>query len=122
MPEMIDCMVNYFSLNGDGEGVPRRYYSYRVTAGTGPTDEAGVATISTLAVHEGDRPCGYCQNWFFAPRGGPEAALDRALRYLDSFHEGHRLRKAISAARRAPGSFPSTGAGQAPKPQAAERQ
>ena len=79
MAEMIDCMVNYFGGNGESEGVPRRYYCYLVVAGPGPTDEAGVATISTLAVHEGDRPCDYCTNWFFAPSGFPGDYVPLAL-------------------------------------------
>jgi hypothetical protein len=106
MGEMMDCMVNYFSYNDNGEGVPRRYYNYLVVAGPGPTDESGVATVTTLAVHEGDRPCDYCQNWFFAPRGGPEEALARALRYLDAGHDDNHLRKVVSQVRRAPRQEP----------------
>ena len=101
MGEMIDCMVSYFGCNGNNEGVPRRYYCYLLVAGPGPTDEAGVATITTLAVHQEDRPCDYCTNWFFAPHGGPEAALARALLYLDAFHHGHHLRRVTSQVRRA---------------------
>jgi hypothetical protein len=100
--EMMDCMVSYFSHNGDSAGPPRRYYCYHLVAGPGPTDEAGVATITTLAVHEGDRPCDYCAKWFFAETGGPEAALARALRYLDAFHDGRRLRRVVSQVRRTP--------------------
>jgi hypothetical protein len=102
MAELMDCMVNYFSLNNNGAGEPRRFYSYLVVAGPGPTDEAGVATITTLAIHGGDRPCDYCQNWFFAHAGGPKAALERALFYLDAFHDGRRLHKVVSQFRRTP--------------------
>jgi hypothetical protein len=99
MGEMSDCMVSYFSSNGDSDGVPRRYYCYHVVAGPGPSADAGVATITTLAVHEGEGPCSYCRNCFFAPSGGAEAALAQALRYLDAFHQGHRLHKVVSETR-----------------------
>jgi hypothetical protein len=101
MAELLDCMVNYFSFNGNSAGGPSRYYCYLVVAGPGPTDETGVATITTLAVHQADKPCDYCTNYFFAPKGGSEAALVRALLYLDAYHERHRLRKVVSPVRRA---------------------
>jgi hypothetical protein len=100
MTEMTECMVNYFSFDGNSEGVPRRYYCYLVVAGPGPTDQAGVATITTLAVHENDSPCEYCQSCFFADTGGPGAAMARAQLYLDAQHEGRRLRKVASQVRR----------------------
>jgi len=102
MAEMMDCMVNYFSFDDNSERVPRRYYCYLVVAGPGPADEAGVAAITTLAVHEGDRPCDYCQSFFFSDTGGPGAAMARALVYLDAHHEGRRLRKVVSQVRRTP--------------------
>jgi hypothetical protein len=105
MTQMKDCMVSYFSANGNGEGVPRRYYCYLVVAGPGPMDGAGVATITTLAIHEGDRPCSSCRNCFFAPSGGPEAALALALHYLDAYHQGDRLRRVVSGSRAAVPSF-----------------
>jgi hypothetical protein len=102
MGEVMDCMVNYFGHIGDGEGMPRRYYCYLVVAGPGPTETAGVATISTLAVHEGESPCDYCQSCFYAETGGPEAALVQALLYLNAYHDGHHLRRVISQVRRTP--------------------
>jgi hypothetical protein len=113
MADLLDCMVNYFGLD-DSAAAPRRYYSYLVVAGPGPTDQAGVATITTLAVHDGDTPCDYCQKWFFAPEGGPEAALALVLRYLDAYHEGGRLRKVTSQVRRAPLAGPLPGAQEPP--------
>jgi hypothetical protein len=100
MGEMSDCTVSYFGSDCASDGLPRRYYCYLVVAGPGPSAEAGVATITTLAVYEGDRPCSYCQNWFFARSGGPEAAMAQALLYLDAFHQGHRLHKVVSQTRR----------------------
>jgi hypothetical protein len=100
MAELLDCMVNYFSINDSGESPPRFYYCYLVVAGPGPTGEAGVATSTTLAVHSGDRPCESCQKTFFAHQGGPKAALAQALHYLDAFHEGQYLRKVVSQGRR----------------------
>src|SRR4051812_24120807 len=102
MSEMMDCTVSYFSSNGNGDGSPRRYYCYLVVAGPGPTEESGVATVTTLAVHEEDTPCTYCQNFFFARSGGPEAALAQALLYLAAYHDGQRLEQVVSQPRRAP--------------------
>jgi len=102
MGEMIDCMVNYFSFNGNSEGAPRRYYCYLVVAGPGPSEGTSVATITTLAVHESDGPCDYCQNCFFAPFGGPPAAMEQALRHLDAYHDGWRLHRVVSAMRTVP--------------------
>ena len=89
-------MVSYFSSNGNGDGSPRRYYCYLVVAGPGPTAGSGVATITTLAVHGGDTPCGYCPNFFFARSGGPQEVLNRSSQLLKSgwnllvFPEGTR--------------------------------
>src|SRR5947209_1615210 len=99
MSQLLDCLVSYFSLNEDAEGLPRRYFCYHIVAGPGPTPEGGVASISTQAVHDGGQPCGYCQMFHAVKAGGPSAALARALAYLDAYHEGDRLRKVQSEIR-----------------------
>jgi hypothetical protein len=97
---MLDCVVNYFGLNGDGEAAPKRYFSYHVIAGPGPTPEAGTASITTLAVYDETQRCLYCQTFHLADTGGPAAALAKALHYLDAYHQGDRLRKVQSEVRR----------------------
>ena len=99
MAEMLDCMVNYFNFNEDAADMPRRYFSYLVVAGPGPTEDAGVATITLLAVHSPDERCDTCQHFHVVSAGGPPAALARALRYLDAYHESDRLRKVQSQVR-----------------------
>jgi hypothetical protein len=97
--EMMDCLVNYFSLNVGEDGVPRRYYSYHVVAGPGPTPGSGVASIATLAVFDPGERCDYCQVFHAVQQGGPAAAIARAVRYLDALHEELRLRKVQTAIR-----------------------
>jgi hypothetical protein len=93
MAEMMDCLVNYFSLEVNDEGMPRRYYSYHVVGGPGPTANGGVATIATVAAYNEDHVCDSCQTFFAAKAGGPMEAIAKALRYLDAYHEQDRLRK-----------------------------
>jgi hypothetical protein len=49
MVEMLECFVNFFSEDTNGEGMPRRNFSYHAIAGPGPTPDAGVASITPLA-------------------------------------------------------------------------
>jgi hypothetical protein len=88
MAEMVDCFVNYFSDDTDAEGMPRRYLSYLVVAGPGPIPEGGVATITPLAAHNENEVCDTCERAFAVKQGGPAAALNEALVYLDAYHEG----------------------------------
>jgi hypothetical protein len=99
MDRILDCLVSYFGLNGDERHLPRRYFCYHVIAGPGPTAEAGVASIVTLAVHDPQERCTSCQSFHMVSTGGPAAALARALRYLDVYHEGDRVRKVQSEVR-----------------------
>jgi hypothetical protein len=93
MAEMIDCLVNYFSQDTDAEGMPRRYLSYLVIGGPGPIPEGGVATITPLAAYNANEVCETCERAFAVKVGGPAAALDEALIYLDAYHEGDGLEK-----------------------------
>ena len=102
MAEMLDCLVNYFSQDTNAEGLPRRYLSYHVVAGPGPTPEGGVASITPLAAYDENEICNTCERVFAVKAGGPAAALEVALVYLDAYHEGDRLRKVQSEVRRAP--------------------
>ncbi len=100
MAEMMDCLVNYFSPDATEGGVPRRYFSYHVVAGPGPTPGSGVASIATLAVFDPAERCGFCTLFHAAREGGPAAAIAKAVHYLDAFHEEDHLRKVQSTVRR----------------------
>jgi hypothetical protein len=92
-------IVSYFSHEVDETGMPRRYFLYRILGTPGPTDEGGVASITMLAVYSERERCTSCQMVHAAPTGGPAAAVAKALRYLDAYHEGPNLRKVVSAIR-----------------------
>src|SRR5262249_7051206 len=99
MAEIMDCLVNYFSLDSRADGMPRRYISYHIVAGPGPTDDSGVASIATLAVLDPTERCDYCTVFHAVQEGGPAAAIAKAIQYLDAFHEEDRLRKVQTAIR-----------------------
>jgi hypothetical protein len=96
MKRILDCLVNYFGLDEDERPTYQRYFCYHVVAGTGPTVGSGVATITVLAIYKEDERCTYCQNLHMVNAGGPEAAMAKAIRYLDSYHENGHLRKVQS--------------------------
>jgi hypothetical protein len=93
MTEIMDCLVNYFSLDRGEDGVPRRYFSYHIVAGPGPAPDSGVANIATLAAFVPSERCNYCTVFHAVQEGGPAAAIAKALRYLDAYHEEDHLRK-----------------------------
>jgi hypothetical protein len=99
MAEIVDCLVNYFSLNAGENGVPRRYFSYHIVGGPGPTPGSGVASIATLAVFDPSERCDSCTVFHAVREGGPTAAVVKAIRYLDAYHEGDLLRKVQTAFR-----------------------
>jgi hypothetical protein len=99
MAQMLDCLVNYFGLDENEQPGLRRYFAYHILAGPGPTSKSGVAWIVTLAVHDEAERCSYCQNVHKAETGGPAAAINMAIRYLDSYHANGHLRKIQSAIR-----------------------
>ena len=102
MAEILDCFVNYFSEDTDDEGLPRRYLSYHVVAGPGPGPEGGVAGITPLAAYDENEICDTCERVVAVKAGGPAAAIEEALVYMDAYHEGDRLRKVQSEVRRFP--------------------
>jgi hypothetical protein len=109
MAEMLDCLVNYFSEDTNAEGMPRRYLSYHVVAGPGPSPEGGVASITPLAAYHENEICGTCERVFAVKAGGPAAAIEEALLYMDAYHEGDRLRKVQSEIRSCPARTASPG-------------
>jgi hypothetical protein len=109
MKRMLDCLVNYFGLDEDERPTYRRYFSYHVVAGPGPTAGSGVAFITTLAVHDEAERCTYCPRVHTVKAGGPAAALAEAVRYLDAHHERDHLRRVQSDIRGLE-SDPSAGA------------
>jgi hypothetical protein len=102
MAEMLDCLVTYFSETTNPEGIPRRYLSYHVLAGPGPSPEGGVASITPLAAYDENVICETCERVFAVKTGGPAAAMEEALIYMDAYHEGDNLRKVQSELRRFP--------------------
>jgi hypothetical protein len=102
MIEMLDCLVYYFSEETNAEGMPRRYLSYHVVAGPGPIAEGGVASITPLAAYDENVICETCERVLAVNAGGPSAAMEEALVYVNAYHEGDRLRKVQSEVRSLP--------------------
>src|SRR5579872_1169988 len=92
MAEMLDCLVTFFSENTNAEGLPRRYLSYHVIAGPGPSPESGVASITPLTAYDENTICDTCERVFAVKAGGPAAAIEMALLYVGGYHEADRLR------------------------------
>jgi hypothetical protein len=109
MSEILDCFVNYFSEDANAEGLPRRYLSYYVVAGPGPSPDGGVASITPLAAYDENEICNTCERVFAVKAGGPAAALQEAFLYMDAYHEGDRLRKVQSDVRRVPARIDPAG-------------
>jgi hypothetical protein len=99
MAEMLDCLVSYFSEDTNAEGLPRRYLSYFVVAGPGPPPGGGVASITPLAAYDENPVCKTCERVFAVKTGGPAAAMEEALVYINAFHESDRLRSVRSEVR-----------------------
>jgi len=106
MTRILDCMVNYFGLDEDKRPGFRRYFCYHIVAGPGPTAGAGVALITTLAIHDESERCTFCQNLHAVDTGGPAAALAKAMRYLEIYHGTDRLRRVQSDIRSLGGDPP----------------
>ncbi len=114
MSQILDCMVNYFGLDESQEPDLRRYYCYHILGGPGPVEESGVATLTTLAVHDESERCTYCQTFYMVETGGPTAAIAEVIRYLDDVHRGKHLRKVQTEIRGLQGDL-STDASQSPE-------
>src|SRR5260370_32681417 len=102
MAEMLDCLVSYFSEDTNAEGMPRRYLSYLVVAGPGPSPEGGVASITPLAAYDEIEICDTCERVLAVKAGGPTAPLEEALVYIEAYHEGTPLRRVQSEIPRIP--------------------
>jgi hypothetical protein len=96
---MLDCLVSYFGLDEEDRAEFRRYFCYHILAGPGPTAGTGVAAIRTLTVHDEAERCTSCQHFHVAETGGPAAALEVAIRYLDAYHRQDHVGKVQSAIR-----------------------
>ena len=107
MAPMLDCLASYYGLDEYGRPSYWRYFCYHVLAGPGPTPGSGVAAVVTVAIYDESQRCTYCQNFHRAEAGGPAAALDAALRYLDAYHGQDRLWKVLSAVRGLRGEQPT---------------
>jgi hypothetical protein len=62
----------------------------------------GVASITPLAAYDENEICDTCERVFAAKAGGPAAAIEEALLYVDAYHEGSSLRRVHSEIRRLP--------------------
>jgi hypothetical protein len=107
MRQILDCVVNYFGPN-NREGMPVRYFFYHILGGPGPTPEGAVAHIAILAVSDERERCTACQMVHAVETGGPAAAIAKAIRYLDVYHEGDLLRKVQSRLRGLDSEPPAT--------------
>jgi hypothetical protein len=96
---MFERLVTYFGLDEADAPTSRRFLSYKIIAGPGPSEDAGLASIITLALSDQRERCGYCQNVHTVEKGGAEAAMAAAIHYLDAYHSGERLRKVESDVR-----------------------
>ncbi len=109
---MMDCLVNYFSINSDEDGIPYRFFSYHVIGGPGPTEDGGFASITALATYKNDEKCDACESYFFAAKtGGPAAAIKKALEFLEGYHAGEGLRRVQTEIRCAPSALAWSAAG-----------
>jgi hypothetical protein len=107
MEQVLDCLVSYFGLDEYEEPDLRRYFCYHILGGPGPTEESGVAALTTLAVSDESERCTYCQPFHVVETGGPEAAIAKAIRYLDDVYRGKHLRKIQTAVRRPEAVWPA---------------
>ena len=115
MTQLLDCLVSYFGLDENEQAGVERYFCYHIVASAGPTTGTGVASITTLALHDETQRCTYCQNFHMVETGGPAAALVAAVQYLDAYHEHNHLRKVQSDIRGLQGEL-STVAVPSPEP------
>jgi hypothetical protein len=97
---MLERLVTYFGLGEDGKPALRRFIAYQIVAGPGPTEDAGLAMIVTLALSNLAERCEYCQKVHTVEEGGAAAAMTAAIQYLDSFHAADRLHKVESHIRK----------------------
>jgi hypothetical protein len=93
---MIERMVTYFGLDERNTPTLKRFLCYKVIAGPGPDENSGMACIVTLALSNPTDRCDYCQHFHTVEAGGPAAAMQAALAYLDQYHGGDRLQKVES--------------------------
>jgi hypothetical protein len=80
--------VTYNEPEKDEDGLPKTWYHYLIVAKPGPQPGSGVASIIPLSKA---RATGIAQgpsDVVSVPSGGPDAALAKAEKYLDSHHPG----------------------------------
>jgi hypothetical protein len=116
MARMLDCLVSYFALDEQERPTYRRYFCYHLVAGPGPAAGTGMAVITTLAIFNETERCSSCQHFHVADTGGPAAALAKAARYLDAYHEKDHLRQVLSEVRGQGDEPPAESVVSAPSP------
>jgi hypothetical protein len=101
MSEMVDCLVSYFSVKAHRDGMPLQYLCYRVIGGPGPTAQGGVAVITLVGTKNPSETELY--HYLHAVQtGGPRAAVNAALNYLDAVHMKSDLARAQTEVRCTP--------------------
>jgi hypothetical protein len=108
MDEMLDCLVTYYSVSAHRDGMPLQYLCYRIVSGPGPTAAGGVAVISLLGAKNPNERELY-HNLHAVQDGGPRAALEAALNYLDAVHYSDDLARAQTEVRCTPCVPPMAG-------------
>lgn len=101
MAEMLDCLVSYYSATAHCDGMPLQYVCYKVVSGPGPTAEGGVAVITLLGA-KNPRDSNLYHHLHAVQVGGPEAALQAALKYLDATQQKDDLARVQTEVRCTP--------------------
>jgi hypothetical protein len=102
--------VTFFGLDELERPNLNRFFRYHIISGGGPTTDSGLASITTLAIHNESLRCDYCQHVHIAEQGGPAAALAKAIAYLDSYHSIDHVWKVQSEIRGIASAHPTTAA------------
>ena len=90
----LHCTMTYYGDEGDGPGLPKKWYHYLVVASPGTRADSGVASILTLSEARAECLTSGPSHTILADEGGPETALKMAEDFLSSHHRG--LKKIIS--------------------------
>jgi hypothetical protein len=80
--------VTYNESEKDEYGQPKVWYHYLIVAKPGPQPGSGVASIIPLSKARADGIAEGPSDVASVSRGGPDAALAKAVEYLDGHHPG----------------------------------
>jgi rhodanese-related sulfurtransferase len=101
MAEILDCLVTYMSAKAHADGMPSKYICYHVVSGPGPVEGSGVASIGVVATTDASER--HIDHLIHAAiTGGPRAAIDLALHYVEAEHQGDSLERLQTEIRSTP--------------------